>query len=330
MTALLSVRGLCKTFALAGRGHGRGAVAAVRDVSFDVGAGEAVALVGESGSGKSTTARLIARLETPTAGEIRFAGEDVLRGEPRRPSLGFRARVQMIFQDPFASLNPFHTVDHHLRRPLLRHRKAAPGAPAAAAVHRLLETVGLTPAEDFARKRPHECSGGQRQRVAIARALAPGPELVLADEPTSMLDVSIRIDLLNLLLALKTDRRLAILFITHDLGAARYVADRILVMFAGLIVESGETTALLDNPRHPYTQLLVSAVPSPEQPLPTTTATTRPASQSRPSSSQSGCPFSHRCPFVMERCLTELPEPRTVAPGHQVRCHLPIAAQERR
>jgi len=321
VTALLSVRGLCKTFAPSGGDRGGSAIAAVRDVSFDVAAGEAVALVGESGSGKSTTARLIARLETPSAGEIRFAGEDVLRTEPHRPSLGFRSRVQMIFQDPFASLNPFHTVGHHLRRPLLRHRKAAPGPPLDAAVGRLLEAVGLTPAEDFARKHPHECSGGQRQRIAIARALAPGPELVLADEPTSMLDVSIRIDLLNLLLALKTQRRLGLLFITHDLGAARYVADRILVMFAGLIVESGETAALLDDPRHPYTQLLVSAVPSPDQPL----GTTRAPSASRPSSARAGCPFSGRCPFVMERCLTELPALRVTARGREVRCHLPLA-----
>src|SRR5579872_3545084 len=149
---LLSVRGLGKTFVIKDRGR-RALVPAVRDVSFDVAAGEAVALVGESGSGKSTTARLIARLEVPSAGEIHLLGEDVLRREPRRPSLAFRARVQMIFQDPFSSLNPFHTVAHHLARPLLRHRKARPGAAVDAAVHRLLETVGLTPAEDFARKR---------------------------------------------------------------------------------------------------------------------------------------------------------------------------------
>jgi peptide/nickel transport system ATP-binding protein len=316
---LLSVRGLGKTFVVKHRGH-HVAVPAVRDVSFDVGAGEAVALVGESGSGKSTTARLIARLETPSAGAIIFDGQDVLRREPRRPSLGFRARVQMIFQDPFASLNPFHTFAYQLSRPLLRHGKARPGADVAAAVRRLLETVGLTPAEDFARKRPHQASGGQRQRVAVARALAVDPQLILADEPTSMLDVSIRIDLLNLMRDLKTQRRIGYLFITHDLGAARYFADRILVMYAGLIVESGAADGLLDAPKHPYTQLLVAAVPSPQVPLAPAGAPAQ--SQSRRLSVLSGCPFADRCPFVMDRCFAELPAPRSVAAGHEVRCHL--------
>ena len=319
---LLAVRGLGKTFVIKDGGR-RVAVPAVRDVSFDVNAGEAVALVGESGSGKTTTARLIARLETPTTGAIRVHGEDVLQTEPRRPSLGFRSRVQMIFQDPFASLNPFHTIAYHLARPLLRHRKARSGPDVAAAVRRLLETVGLTPADDFARKRPHQASGGQRQRVAVARALAVDPQLILADEPTSMLDVSIRIDLLNLMRDLKTQRGLGYLLITHDLGAARYFADRILVMYAGLIVESAASDVLLDAPMHPYTQLLVAAVPSPQAPL-------RPAgpialTASRPigaAGASTGCPFADRCPQVMDRCLTELPPFRTVASGHDVRCHL--------
>lgn len=316
---LLSVRGLAKTFTAKDGGR-RITIRALRDVSFDVAAGEAVALVGESGSGKSTTARLIARLDTPTAGEIHFGGEDVLRREPRRPSLTFRSRVQMIFQDPFASLNPFHTIAYHLGRPLIRHRKARPGSDVAAAVLRLLETVGLTPAEDFARKRPHQASGGQRQRVAVARALAADPQLILADEPTSMLDVSIRIDLLNLMRQLKTQRQIGYLFITHDLGAARYFADRVLVMYAGLIVESSAADVLLDAPKHPYTQLLLAAVPSPHAPLPSVGP---PApGNSRQLAPAAGCPFADRCPSVMARCSTELPALRTVGPGHDVRCHL--------
>ena len=318
---LLSVRGLGKTFTVGQRGSKR-TLAAVRDVTFDVHAGEAVALVGESGSGKSTTARLIARLQPPSAGEIWFQGQDILRAEPRHPSLAYRSRVQMIFQDPYASLNPFHTIAYHLARPLRRHGKARTRAELDAQVSRLLETVGLTPAADFARKRPHQASGGQRQRVALARALAADPDLILADEPTSMLDVSIRIDLLNLLRALTDRRRMGLLFITHDLGAARYVADRILVMYAGLIVESGPSETLLDAPRHPYTQLLVAAVPTPDAPLAPGTGDAAAGVSARRATRGTGCPFADRCPSVMDRCATELPAAREVGREHLVRCHL--------
>jgi peptide/nickel transport system ATP-binding protein len=256
---LLRVDGLCRSFA--GGRFGRGpAVRAVDGVSFAVHAGEVVALVGESGSGKTTIARLIARLDRPTAGRIWWRGRDVLEAEPR-PSLRYRGDVQMVFQDPFSSLNPAHTVAHHLARPLLLHRQAAPGTTLTAAVHQLLETVGLSPAADIARKHPHALSGGQRQRVGIARALAPGPALIVADEPTSMLDVSIRAGVLALLRELKRQRGLGLLYITHDLASARAIADRTLVIKDGRIVEQGATDAVLGAPAHPYTRRLLEALP---------------------------------------------------------------------
>ncbi len=247
---LLELRGIGKTFAPRGY-FGRGSrVVAARDVSFQVDRGQAVALVGESGSGKSTLARLVLRLDPPDGGEIRLDGLDVLAREPRQASLAYRRRVQMIFQDPFGSLNPAHTVGHHLARPLLRHRRATkselPGR-----VAELLRTVELEPASEFADRHPYELSGGQRQRVAIARALAVEPDLLVADEPTSMLDVSIRMGVLNLLMRLKRERRLAILLITHDLASARYLADRVLVLYRGRVVEDGPSGALVQDPEAP-------------------------------------------------------------------------------
>jgi peptide/nickel transport system ATP-binding protein len=211
---------------------------ALDDVSFEVGRGEALALVGESGSGKSTAARIIAGLTPATSGAVCASGV-----------------VQMIFQDPFASLNPVHTVGYHLARPLIRYRKAR-GKPAVTArVQQLLDDVGL--AGETARKHPHQLSGGQRQRVAIARALAAEPDVILADEPTSMLDASIRIGVLNLLRDLKEQRGIAILLITHDLASARYLADRTVVLWRGRVVETGATSSLLAAPQHSYTQRLV-------------------------------------------------------------------------
>ena len=235
-----------------------GSVRAVADVSFEIERGEVVALVGESGSGKSTVARLLARLDTPSSGAIKIAGTDVLASEPRGASLAYRRRVQMIFQDPYASLNPAHTIGHHLERPIARHHRARHD-DLTARVEQLLLDVGLTPPSQIARRRPHELSGGQRQRVAIARTLAVEPDLLIADEPTSMLDVSLRVDVLNLLHRLRDERRLAILFITHDLASARYLADRILVMYRGTIVDGGPTEELIARPTHSYTQQLLAA-----------------------------------------------------------------------
>jgi len=219
-------------------------------------------------------------------------------------------------------LNPIHTIRYHLERPLLRHGEAKDKAELERRVNRLLETVGLNPAPDFARRHPHQLSGGQRQRVAIARALAVNPALIVADEPTSMLDVSLRIDLLNLMRDIKSARRIAYLFITHDLGSARYFADRLLVMYAGEIVETGDSEALLDAPAHPYTQLLVSSVPTAGASLtaPATTGAGVPAA-AVPVLGR-GCPFADRCPKVMGRCREEAPLLREIAAARTVRCHL--------
>jgi len=234
---------------------------AVDDVSFTLHPGRITALVGESGSGKSTIARILVGLYRPTSGAILFDGHDVTRLRGRRRLVGYRSQVQMVFQDPFGSLNPVKTVGHHLARPLLIHG-VVPHSDVRRRVHELLRTVGLVPAEEVAAKFPHQLSGGQRQRVAIARALAVEPKVLLADEPISMLDVSIRIGILNLILDLK-QRGIAFLYITHDIASARYVADEVLVMLRGRIVEQGPTESVLQDPRHAYTRLLLSAVPDP-------------------------------------------------------------------
>jgi peptide/nickel transport system ATP-binding protein len=316
--ALLDVRGLDKTFPVRDGLRTRH-LRALRGVSFEVQRGEVVALVGESGSGKSTTARVIARLTPASGGEIHFAGDDVLRS--RRASLSYRSRVQMIFQDPFASLNPVHTIGYHLSRPLVRHGKARGKAAVTARVHQLLEAVGLTPAAEVAARYPHQLSAGQRQRVAIARALAVDPELILADEPTSMLDASIRIGILNLMRELKEARGIAFLFITHDLASARYLADRTMVMYAGHIVEGGPSADVMSAPVHPYTQLLLSALPDRHGSFLTQVAGVR-AAAPQLIDPPPGCPFAARCPAVHDRCRVELPALRLISASRLVRCHL--------
>ncbi|WP_426755053.1 ABC transporter ATP-binding protein [Myxococcus sp. Y35] len=313
---LLEATGLLRTVPIGGF-LSRARRTLLNHVSFTLERGEIVALVGESGSGKSTLARVLARLDSPDAGSLRLGGEDVLTQERGGASLAYRGRVQMVFQDPFASLNPVHTVAHHLERPLLRHGRAT-RAELKERVHALLESVGLTPAEQFARRHPHELSGGQRQRVAVARALAVEPDVIIADEPTSMLDVSTRRGVLQLLRGLTRERGIGILFITHDLASARHLADRVLVLYAGSVVESGRTADVLAAPRHPYTRLLLSAVPDGADflhtPLPV-----RPATGPLPAS---GCPFAPRCPHADARCHASLPPPHVHAADHAVRCHL--------
>jgi len=233
----------------------------------------------------------------------------------------------MIFQDPFGSLNPIHTVAYHLERPLLRHGKAKTPAELRQKVHDLLSTVGLHPVEEFAAKHPHQMSGGQRQRVAIARALAVDPDVILADEPISMLDVSIRMGVLNLMEELKQSRGIGYLYVTHDIASARYIGDRIMVMYAGHMVEGGSSTELLDHPAHPYTKLLLEAVPDPRgnifRPLPARSGA--PQLVDPPP----GCPFASRCPEALDICRKESPRPVQLrrdrdegAPEHFVRCHL--------
>jgi len=317
------VRGLRKAFSSGGLLRRR-PVVALEDVSFAVSRGEAVAIVGESGSGKSTIARILLRLVSPGAGEIRLEGTDVLAAEPRRASLAYRARVQMVFQDPFGSLNPVHSVGHHLSRPLLRHRRAGRDAVRARALD-LLRTVGLEPAEEIIDRHPHQLSGGQRQRVAIARALAVEPDVLVADEPTSMLDVSIRSGVLALLGRLKRERGLAIVLITHDLAAARLLADRILVLYRGRLVEDGPAAAVVDAPAHPYTRALLASA-SHAAPI------EAPAPHPPAATAGGGCPFAPRCPEAIEICRAVDPPARTLDGGRRVRCHLPPddGAAERR
>jgi oligopeptide/dipeptide ABC transporter ATP-binding protein len=314
--ALLEVDGLCKTFVSRGLFRASRPVVAVQDVAFTVDRGEAVALVGESGSGKSTIARILLRLERPDAGRIRLRDEDVLELEPRRASLSYRSKVQMVFQDPFGSLNRTHDIFHHLARPLLRHHRATSKDVREKAIE-LLHDVGLEPAEEFISRRPYELSGGQRQRVAIARALAVEPDLLIADEPTSMLDVSIRMDILTLLTELKTGRGLAMLLITHDLASARYLADRVLVLFRGRIVEGGPADDLVVSPAHPYTRALLSSIADVGE------LGTEPRQVDADPSQEvtGGCPFAPRCPDVMDVCRKEDPSYRTCG-ARGVRCHL--------
>jgi peptide/nickel transport system ATP-binding protein len=261
---VLEARSLCRFFSVGTSFWGaRETLRAVDDVSLVLRPGKVSALVGESGSGKSTVARLLSRLYEPTAGSILLEDEDVTRIQGRRRLREYRAQVQLIFQDPFASLNPVKKVGHHITRPLRIHH-VVPDREVRTRMLELLDTVGLVPAAAVAEKYPHELSGGQRQRVAIARALAVEPKVVLADEPISMLDVSIRLGILNLVRELKERRHIAFLYITHDLASARYVSDEIHVMYRGRIVEHGPTEAVLQSPLHAYTKLLLSAVPRPE------------------------------------------------------------------
>jgi peptide/nickel transport system ATP-binding protein len=253
---ILALDNVSKTFH-----RGGSAVHAARAVSFALHPGRTLALVGESGSGKTTAARLIMREYKPDAGPVLFRGQPV---EDAGSLRDYRSAVQMVFQDPFSSLNPVHTIRHHLERPLRLHQPSLKGAAREAAATDVLARVKLDPALILP-KYPHELSGGQRQRISIARALAVNPEVIIADEPTSMLDVSVRLGILNLLNDMKRQLRLAVLYITHDIATARYVAEEIMVMYDGQIVEWGETESVLSNPQHPYTRLLLSAVPDPDR-----------------------------------------------------------------
>jgi peptide/nickel transport system ATP-binding protein len=316
---ILEARGLSKYFPAGGSFRPK-RLRALNEVSFALGARQVVALVGESGSGKSTIARLLVRLMEPSAGKIFFRGRDILQEEPRQASLDYRAQVQMIFQDPFGSLNPVHTIGRHLERPLLLHGKAKGASELRDRVHELLRTVDLNPVEELAARYPHQLSGGQRQRVAIARALAPGPSVILADEPISMLDVSIRVGVLNLMERLKEERGIAYLYITHDLASARYFADRTMVMYAGHIVEGAPSEELMQKPAHPYTQLLLSAVPDPSGSMKSELQ----AKSGAPKliDPPPGCPFADRCPNVMAVCRQEMPDTTHFGEDRWVRCHL--------
>jgi peptide/nickel transport system ATP-binding protein len=298
---VLEGRGLTRDYRIS-----RGVVlSAVRDVTLGLYRGAVVALVGESGSGKSTVAKLLAGHERPTAGEIRLDGAAI---EPaaRRTFRAYKRDVQMVLQDPFASLNPVHTVRYHLTRPVRIHQPDKRDAELAAELERLLDQVRLTPAERYLSKFPHELSGGQRQRVAIARTLAVSPRVLLADEPVSMLDVSIRLEVLDVLDELRRRYELAVLYITHDIASARYLADETLVMYAGEIVERGPSEEVTQRPAHPYTQLLVAAAPDPDRPEDDGRVPRIRHGATAPSPT-GGCSFAPRCPLAVDRCRTQTP-----------------------
>ncbi len=323
-TTLLDVRGLSKFFPAGGGGPFGGErrnVHAVEDVSFTLERGQILALVGESGSGKSTIARLLAGLYPATAGQVLFHDQDVLKMHGRRPLLRYRNQVQMVFQDPFGSLNPVKPIMHHIERPLKIHHQTSGSAATHARVYELLDTVGLIPPDEVAAKYPHQLSGGQRQRVSFARALAVNPEIILADEPISMLDVSIRMGILNMMERLRDERGLSYLYITHDLASARYIADDTLVLYAGHLVEAAPTEDVMQKSLHPYTQLLLSAVPDPSLGLVKRRVEARGEIPTVVNPTP-GCRFSNRCPHVMPVCRAVTPPLIQVAPKHHVRCYL--------
>jgi peptide/nickel transport system ATP-binding protein len=317
---LLTVSNLVKHFPVTPGLFGRAAeqLRAVDGVSFELAAGETLGLVGESGCGKSTTGRCILRLIEPTSGEVRFDGRSVTAmsaGELRRIARG----MQIIFQDPYASLNPRMSVGAIVGEALTIHGLARSAREYDARVVELLETVGLQ--AEHRRRYPHEFSGGQRQRIGIARALAVRPRLIVCDEPVSALDVSIQAQVINLLEDLQQRFGLAYLFIAHDLSVVQHISRRVAVMYLGRIVEIASARELYAQPKHPYTEALLSAVPIPEPGMKRTRIVLQ-GDVPNPMRPPAGCPFHPRCPRVMERCRSEAPQLREIAPGRKAACHL--------
>jgi peptide/nickel transport system ATP-binding protein len=328
---LLRAEGLTRHFRIGKLFSGQ-TLHAVDDVDFTIGRGEIVALVGESGSGKSTIARLLARVYRPTRGEIFFEGKPLSRIRSRRDRLAYSSEVPMVFQDPYSSINPAYRVAHAIRRGIKLHRRDLPRARRGDEIDRVLEAVGMNPAREMRARFPFELSGGQRQRVGFAQALAFRPKLIVADEPVSMLDVSIRIGILNLMTELREREGVSFLYITHDVASARYIADRVLVMYAGHLVEEGPTEDVLHRPKHPYTQLLLSAVPDPKAPpgLADASDVGEPPKVVDP---KEGCRFQPRCPLAVAECSTVTPALRELGPGRRVACHVaeadpPVAVGE--
>jgi len=316
---LLRATGLTRHFQLGGA-FSRRTLHAVDEAELTIGRNEIVALAGESGSGKSTVARLLAMVYKPTAGEITFEGKPLSHLRSRKDQLAYRSQAPMVFQDPFSSINPVYRVSHGLLRSLKLHRPELDKDARNAEAERLLSVVGLTPAATFMHKYPYEMSGGQRQRVGFAQALASNPKLIIADEPVSMLDASIRIGLLNLMAELRDKSNVSFLYITHDLASARYAADRLVVMYAGHIVEQGPIEEILAEPKHPYTQLLLATVPDPRAPLSELAGADR-GEPPRVVDPQPGCRFRARCPIAVDQCGTVTPPLRVLTEGHQVACH---------
>jgi peptide/nickel transport system ATP-binding protein len=327
-TPLLAIDRLSKTYTTGNAilASGRSVIKAVDAVSFTIGYGETLGLVGESGCGKSTLGRCVTRLLDVTAGTITLAGTDIThqRGAALRDT---RANLQMIFQDPYASLNPRRRVRDIVAEPLIVHHRGDRRA-VREAVTSLIAAVGLRP--EHLDRFPHEFSGGQRQRVGIARALALSPKLIIADEPVSALDVSVQAQIINLLTDLKRTRHIALLFIAHDLGVVRQIADRVAVMYLGHIVEIGATEQILATPAHPYTEALISSVPIADP--------ARAAQRHRivlagdppsPANPPSGCPFHPRCGYASALCKATRPALDALADGRSVACHHPVGSVAR-
>ncbi|ANE41897.1 MAG: ABC transporter ATP-binding protein [Fervidobacterium pennivorans] len=313
MSSVLKVENLKKEFSIR-KGFNILTVKALRGVDLDLKENEIVSIVGESGCGKTTLLRVLARIYEPTAGKIFLFGRELPKKLGRKEELEFRKNVQMVFQDPFASLNPTKTIAHMLERPLKIHKIQNKQQ----VIEDVLHEVELTPVESYLEKYPHELSGGQRQRVVFARAIITKPRIILADEPTSMLDVSIKSGILNLMLKLRNDYKIAFLHVTHDLAAAKYVSDRIMVMYAGIVVEEGNAKEVVNNPLHPYTKLLKEAAPDPEKVSATNFIDAgEPPSLINP---PPGCPFAPRCKFARPECSKEVDF--VEVEGRKVRCVL--------
>ncbi len=329
--ALVQVRDLVKHFPITSGVFLQkqvGAVQAVDGVSFDVRRGETLGIVGETGSGKSTTARLVTRLLEPTSGEIRFDGQDITKIKGKRLK-AVRREVQMIFQDPYSSLNPRKTIGSIIAEPFVIHGLLPGKHERRKAVQELLETVGLNP--EHYNRYPHEFSGGQRQRIGVARALALKPKLLIADEPVSALDVSIQAQVLNLLRELQREFGLTLIFIAHDLSVVRHMCDRVAVMYLGRFVEVGDADDLYSYPRHPYTGALLSAVPVAD---PSRHGGKRPlltGDVPSPADPPKACRFHTRCPKAQELCSIEDPpleEKDGPTPGTRAACHFPLTPEE--
>ncbi|MHA6251801.1 ABC transporter ATP-binding protein [Oceanobacillus sp. CAU 1775] len=316
---LLEVKGLKKHFPIHGGVLGKkvGDVKAVDDVSFEVREGEILGIVGESGCGKSTTGKAILRLIEPTEGEIWFEGEEITNISPEEMRK-LRRNMQIIFQDPYASLNPRHTVEKIIGEPLLIHGMSS-RAERKARVQELLEVVGLS--AYHATRYPHQFSGGQRQRIGIARALANNPKLIICDEPVSALDVSVQSQILNLMEDLRDEFNLTYVFIAHDLSVVKHISDRVGVMYLGRMVELADKDDLYASPRHPYTQALLSAVPDPDPDVVQDRIILQ-GDVPSPADPPSGCAFHTRCPVAMDICSKVRPEFQPVDDNHFVACHL--------